>query len=467
MFLSKRNPRSRTVVARLMLWYGIICTVFCIISFIIVSTLMARSANKRIDKMLSDEVREFVGIYEKNGLQGLREEIEHEESASGADSIFGRMLASDRTVILSSDIQYWQQIEHELKRIKIPRPGKIQISTLYNTRSPFYARMAELQSPDGYIMQFGFSLQKENRIYNRMLRIMLFSSSVTIAFTIFSGWIIARQAMSGVRRVTKVVSHIQRDSLDQLVPFRKEGREIDDLVEAFNGMLARIKQLIHELKEVTDNVAHDLRSPITRMRGIAETTLTGTQDVDSYREAALTVIEECDRLTELINTALEIAGAESGLIEIDRDRLELNPLFENAVELFSPVAEEKQISLTAEIPEEPLLISGDKSRIQRVIANLLDNAIKYTPAGGSVRLSVKKTDGSIRFEVSDTGIGIDPKELEKIFDRYFRGEKSRSSQGNGLGLSLARTIIQAHRGTISAANKTNGGCTMTITLPAA
>jgi signal transduction histidine kinase len=230
-------------------------------------------------------------------------------------------------------------------------------------------------------------------------------------------------------------------------------------------MLRRIGTLVRELKEISDNVAHDLRSPITRMRGAAETTLTGPQELEAYREMGITIIEESDRLTGMINTMLEIAQSESGVLEISRAPVDLTALLKNAAELFQPVAEEKRIHLSAELPKIPLIISGDKNRLQRVAANLLDNAIKYTPDGGAVRLICRAVPGGAEVELRDTGTGIEPEELPRIFDRFYRGEKSRSSCGNGLGLSLAQSIIQSHGGWIAVESRPGKGSVFKLFLP--
>jgi heavy metal sensor kinase len=314
-------------------------------------------------------------------------------------------------------------------------------------------------------MQCGINL-KSNNVFRRKFRnIFIAFSVIMFALSTLSGWLIARHAMSGVRRVTQAVSRIYKGRLRQQVSLSNEGREIDELTEAFNEMLTRIDSLIRELKEVSDNVAHDLRSPITRMRGVAETTLTGPQEIEAYREMGLIMIEESERLTHMINTTLEIAQAESGLLEIIRAPFDLTALLKNAAELFQPAAEEKQIELCANLVDDPLIIYGDKTRIQRTVANLLDNAIKYTPPEGKITLTASPHGKLIKIKISDTGVGIAPEETDRIFERFYRSEKSRSTQGNGLGLSLARTIIQAHGGNITVQSKPNEGSTFTITLP--
>lgn len=463
MFLNKKTPRS--VVTRLSLGYAFICLLFCTAVFAVVSIRIKIAADRRIDKTLAAELREFSDIYEKQGRQGLHEEFKREAESNGAKALFCLLVSPDNHIAVSSDLSVWKNLKNELLRIAEPEPGRMAFETLYPQDEDMNTRAAAVRTSDGSLLIFGINLQSETHSYEKIQRILIAGSLAALLLSTLSVWLIARHAMSGVRRVTRAVADIRKESLNRQVPQGNEGREINELADAFNQMLRRISTLVRELKEISDNVAHDLRSPITRMRGAAETTLTGPQELDAYREMGLTIIEESDRLTGMINTMLEIAQSESGVLEISRGPVDLTALLKNAVELFQPVAEEKRIHLSAELPETPLTVSGDKNRLQRVAANLLDNAIKYTPSGGTVRLSCRAVPDGAEVEIRDTGIGIAPEELPQIFDRFYRSEKSRSSCGNGLGLSLAQSIIQLHGGWIAAESRPGEGSAFNLFLP--
>lgn len=463
--MSSNKKPSRSVVTRLSLWYAFICLLFCAAVFSVVSVRIRASAARRIDKTLAAELREFSAIYKQQGLQGLQDEFKREAESSGAKTLFCLLISPDSEIVASSDLGVWKNLKNELLHIAKPEADRTVFATLYPQDEDLNARAAAVRTYDGHTLIFGINLHSEIRSYEKIQRILIASSLATLILSTLSVWLIARHAMSGVRRVTRAVADIRKESLGRQVPPGNEGREINELAEAFNQMIRRIGTLVRELKEISDNVAHDLRSPITRMRGAAETTLTGTQDLEAYREMGLTIIEESDRLTGMINTMLEIAQSESGVLEISRAPVDLAALLKNAVELFQPVAEEKRIHLSAELPETPLMISGDKNRLQRVAANLLDNAIKYTPDGGTVRLDCRAVPAGAEVEISDTGIGIEPEELPRIFDRFYRSEKSRSSCGNGLGLSLAQSIIQSHGGWITAQSSPGQGSVFKLFLP--
>jgi len=259
--------------------------------------------------------------------------------------------------------------------------------------------------------------------------------------------------------------NIGKGDLSRRVPAGGEGQEIEELARAFNEMLDRIQSLVREMEAVTNNIAHDLRSPLTRVRGLAEMTLTSGADPAAFREMAGTIIAEIDRLVEMINTMLEIAQAEAGVNQPTMEPLDLSLIIREAVDLFLPSAENKGITLKAELPEETLRVRGDRSRIQRVVANLLDNAVKFTDRGGKIAVRAGAGDGQVKIEVSDTGTGIDAADLPHIFESFYRGDRSRSTAGNGLGLSLARSLTRAHGGDITARSSPGKGSSFTVSLP--
>jgi signal transduction histidine kinase len=246
---------------------------------------------------------------------------------------------------------------------------------------------------------------------------------------------------------------------------KTRGDEIDQLSMTFNQMLDRIQTLMTEIKEMSDNVAHDLKSPITRIRGISEVTLTHGKSMGEYESMAASTIEECDRLLDMINTMLMISKTESGVNKLLCEEIDLAGLVREACELFEPTAEDKGLTLSYDVPNKSHLV-GDHRMIQRMLSNLLDNAIKYTPSGGTVSVAVSENDErNVVIAVEDTGIGISPKDLPRIFERFYRCDESRSKPGIGLGLSLARAIARAHGGDITVTSRLNHGSIFTITLP--
>ena len=280
------------------------------------------------------------------------------------------------------------------------------------------------------------------------------------------GWAMAKRALSGVEEISRVATAISGGALESRVPLKGRRDEIDRLAGNFNSMVERMENLIKEMKEMNDNIAHDLRSPITRMRGFAEVTLTGSNSLPDYRAMASTVLEECDRLLAMINTMLDISEAETGLAALDLQRVDIEDMIRDVIDLFSPVIDAKGLRTSFQ-GVGPLIIEADVQKIQRVLSNLLDNAIKYTPQGGSIEVKAVGTDDEVRITVKDAGIGIPGPDLPHVFDRFFRGEKSRSEPGSGLGLSLARALVVAHGGKITATSAPGKGSQFFVILPKA
>jgi signal transduction histidine kinase len=180
---------------------------------------------------------------------------------------------------------------------------------------------------------------------------------------------------------------------------------------------------------------------------------------------AVAVVEESDRLVGMINTMLELAHTESGIADFSMEPVDVGQVLRDAYELFQPVAEDEGIRFEIDLPQEALIVSGDVTRLQRVLANLLDNAIKYTEAGGRVRLEAKRNKPDVTVSVIDSGIGISGADLPHIFERFYRHDRSRSTPGSGLGLTLALAFARAHGGDITVTSAPGEGATFTVTLP--
>jgi len=230
--------------------------------------------------------------------------------------------------------------------------------------------------------------------------------------------------------VTRTAQKISGGTLEERVPVKTRGDEIDQLAITFNQMLDRIQTLLTEIKEMSDNMAHDLRSPITRIRGSQKSPSRQESLWVSMRPWQASTIEECDRLLDMINTMLMISKAEAGVDHLTREEIDLAEVVQEACRLFEPTAEDKGISLSCHLPKESHFL-GDTQMIQRMLSNLLDNAIKYTPPGGSVSVSVSENDGQVVVSVKDTGIGISPRDLPHVFERFYRGDESRSQTASG------------------------------------
>ncbi len=456
---------QNTLAFRLTLWYAGIFTVSSCVAFLLFYTLITSVIRGRTDQELLSQGRRFSAILATEGLEAVKNVAVLEAQAAGVKKVFFRFVALNGQVFSSSNMSYWQdigihqsaleQLLHEnnavFETITIPK-RKEEVRILYAMLSPTI------------ILQVGQAMENYSRFLDAFKGIFIATMTLLIVVAAGVGWFMARRAVSGVEAITQTAQKISGGALEERVPVKARGDEIDQLAMTFNQMLDRIQTLLSEIKEMSDNIAHDLRSPITRIRGIAEVTLTSENSLSGYETMAASTIEECDRLLDMINTMLMISKAESGVDKLSREEINLPGLVRQACDLFEPTAEDKGVTLSFE-GSGGNHFSGETRMIQRLLSNLLDNAIKYTPSGGSVNVSMMEDDREVVISVTDTGIGISSTDLPHIFERFYRCDQSRSQPGTGLGLSLARAIARVHGGDITVVSSLNHGSTFTVTLP--
>jgi signal transduction histidine kinase len=432
--------------------------------FGVVYVFLAAHLHDQTDNELMNTAKEFKTLYKEQGVKALQAEFTREAASRGTGRVFFELISPEGKPLATSDVSVWNAPETLSPNAGVPYENKMFFRTISMPGHRNKVRMIFMPVADGNIIRIGSTLKGDEMLLERYRETFGTALVIMLVCGGFVGWLLARKAMSGVKRVTETAIRIGRHDFGQRVALTGEGEEISALGQAFNDMLERIESLLNELQQITDNVAHELRTPITRIRGIAETTLKGNGNLDEFREMAASVIDGSDDLIEMIGTMLEIAKTDSGVAELAVAPLDIREIVEDAVDLFAPAAEDRHIRIHLSYPPKAVMILGDRQRLQRVVANLLDNAIKYTPPGGNVTLSVAAEEAGAKVEITDTGVGIDEKDIPRIFDRFYRGDKSRSTAGSGLGLSLALAIIRAHGGDITA-KSTGSGSSFTVFLP--
>ena len=465
MFLKKRISLRNTLAFRLTLWYAGIFTVSSCIAFLLFYMLITSFIRGRTDEELLGQVSRFSTLLVTEGIEEVQKSAIIEAQAAGVKKVFFRLLSLNGRVFSSSNMSYWKDIpfsEPAVTKLLHDRSPVFQTITVRGRKEEVRVLYALISS--GIILQVGQAMEDYSRFLDAFKGIFISTMTSLIVLAAGVGWFMARQAVSGVEAVTRTAQKISAGALEERVPVKAQGDEIDQLALTFNQMLDRIQTLVTEIKEMSDNMAHDLKSPVTRIRGLAEVTLSTGKSLSEYENMAASTIEECDRLLDMINTMLMISKTEAGVDRLVHEEFDLAALVREACDLFAPTAEDKGLSMTCSVPV-PLTLSGDKWMIQRMLANLVDNAINYTPSGGTVTVAASESGGNIFLTVKDTGIGMASSDLPRIFDRFYRSDQSRSKPGIGLGLSLARAIARAHGGDIQVVSSPNQGSTFTVTLP--
>jgi heavy metal sensor kinase len=464
--LRRLHSYRKTLAFRLTLWYAGVFTASSCIAFLLFYTLITSVFRERTDQELLSQASEFSTVLATRGLDAVKSLAMLEAQAGGVKKVFFRLLSSRGEVFSSSNMSYWQDIDIREAAIKqLIRDRKNVFETISIPNRKDKVRVLHVMVGPAIILQIGRSMETDSRLIDAFKNIFVITMVFLVALAAGVGWFMARRAVSGVEAVTRTAREISGGTLDKRVSVGTRGDEIDQLASTFNQMLGRIQILITEIKEMSDNIAHDLKSPITRIRGMAEVTLTTGKTLGEYENMAAGTVEECDRLLDMINTMLMITKTESGVDKRTDEDIDLARLAHDACELLEPVAEDRGLSLTCETPDACHLV-GDRRMIQRILSNLLDNALKFTPSGGSVKVSLFEKDGrDVTLAVQDTGIGIPADDLPHIFERFYRCDQSRSEPGTGLGLSLARALARAHQGDITVTSTPGQGSTFTLILP--
>jgi len=464
---SKKGIKTRhTLAFRLTLWYAGIFSISACIAFLFFYLLMTAMFREQTDRDLSRQAGIFATIMTTEGVEAVKRFAELESQASGEKKIFYRLFYPTGISFSSSNMSYWQDIGVTRVNIEQALQGDIQVyETLTIPGRSEKVRILYRHIGNGVILQLGQSLENVARFVEAFQRIFLATLTVLVLLSTGFGWFLARRAVSGVQAVTRTARKISASALNERVPVNRRGDEIDQLAATFNDMLDRIQQLIENIQGISDNVAHDLKSPITRIRGAAEIALTTGNDLEDFEHMAASHIEECDRLLDMINTMLLISKTEAGAAEMHQSGVDLSEIVRQACELFQPMAADKSIEIEWKQSDE-LRLQGDLALLQRMVANLLDNAIKYTQDGGRVSVSLQNEKSQqVVLSIQDTGVGISKADRENIFERFYRCDPSRSTDGFGLGLSLAKTIAAAHQGRIEVDSQVGRGSTFRVVLP--
>lgn len=466
MLLKKLTKQYHTLAFRLTLWYAAIFIISSFIAFLIFYLSAASIVQGRRDNEILEELEEFSQRLSSNGIDDLKREVIHESESEDTEEIFFQVLKSDGSEIIASDMSNWEDVNVDKGILnKLINKGDHVFKTLSLPGKPYKVRIVYERIGPDVIMQSGALLNEETQIMGMFKKVFTITMIMVSILATLVGWFMAKRALSGVEEVTRTAQKISRGRLDQRVPVKAREDEIERLASTFNHMLDHIQSLIKGMKEMSENIAHDLKSPITRMRGNAEVTLTTKSSFSEFKRMAASTIEEYDYLLEMINTMLDMSEIEAGVADIEIKPVDMSKLIRDACDLFEPLAENKNITIHLEVPDN-LIVYGNLKRLQRMVANLLDNAVKFTPVSGKVSVSLYEDDKrQIILCVSDTGIGIYEDHLPHIFRRFYRCERSRSKTGSGLGLSLVEAIVKSHHGKITVKSQPYKGSEFTVVLP--
>jgi heavy metal sensor kinase len=316
------------------------------------------------------------------------------------------------------------------------------------------------------LVQVGFPLRNFYETRRHFVRIVAIVFPVALLLAGGGGWLLAHRALAPVAQITAAAQRIGAEHLAARLEESGTGDELDQLARTLNEMLERLDDAFRQIRQFSADASHELQTPLTILKGELEVALRAPRTAAAYRGILGSALEEIDRIALLVDGLMLLARADAGVLRMDQRPVELHLLVQNVYAQTQILAEAKRIDFQLG-PVECLVLPGDDERLRRLLLNLVDNAIKYTPPGGRVTLALRRQGDQVALEVTDTGIGLSPQEQTQIFQRFYRTREARlqSATGSGLGLCIARSIAVAHGGTIQLDSAHGQGSTFTVYLP--
>jgi len=394
--------------------------------------------------------------YKTGGVDFIEDELEMERALAGGEPIFVRVADSENRTLFSDFPQEWKAFG-----IGDADPGNLgyedKPGLLKSGELDFSVMLLGFPLDDGNFLQVGMSTEENQRVIRRFSEVLIFTLAPLALIAILAGLLITSRLLQPMHRLITTVQSIKNTGdMGVRVPVKDTGDEFDTLGRLFNEMLGRIERLIEGMRGTLDNVAHDLRTPLTRIILSVGMTLESEDDPLVYREEMVRIFDQTRQLQSMLNSILDIREAETGVIRLDREAVDLGLLIEDVAELYRYVAEDREITLETQLARE-VIVELDRNRIRQVLANLLDNAIKYTDPEGIVRVLLAEFDGHVAIRVIDSGSGIEEQELSRIWERLYRGSRQKNQDGLGLGLSMVKAIVEAHGGSVDVESRVGRG----------
>lgn len=314
-------------------------------------------------------------------------------------------------------------------------------------------------------IQVAMSLESAETARSRFLFILLGLAPLALGGAALGGWFLARRALAPVDAMVEATRRIEAEDLSQRLEAHDNNDELGRLATVLNDMLGRLERSFTAVRHFSADAAHELRTPLTILKGEMEVALRASQTEDEYLQVLRSCLEEVDRLSALVNDLLFLARSDSGSLEVAHKPVNLADVLEDVRPALLALAEQR--ALSCHIPSPPAVwVRGNRAMLFRLIFNLGENAIKYTPAGGKVEIRLTRRADGARLEVQDTGPGIAAKDQAQVFERFYRTDPARARGGTGLGLALVRSIVVLHRGQISLDSEVGRGSCFRVTLPA-
>ena len=469
-----RTRRFRGLGFRLTVWSAaVLCAAVLGTGWFLYLRLQT-GLHKQNDEFLELWSKDFTSLVTRNpgNAEKIKSELQRETDLSDQTSVVCRLLRPDGEEVFRS--KEFPKHDRDIGTIIADArkaKGPVEAWAVQGESGYPYRMTAEPVWSGGeikYVVETGYYLKRTERTLHNYRMNLLRVLVPLVVIGIVGGWLLARKSLAPIANMTSTAQAISRESLQKRIPVRGSGDELDRLAEVLNEMLDRIQESFERTERFSSDLAHELKTPLTVLKGEVEAALIGNRSADELRTIIAEQAETYDRLNGMIADLLLLSRKAAEAARPQSRPADVRDCAHEAVDTFAPLAEEAQVELSASYADRPCEVQGDKSSLCRVFSNLLDNAIKHTPAGGRVSVDVRAGE-KCTITVRDTGRGIEPEDLPHVFERFYRGDRARSREtgGSGLGLSICKQIVENHRGSISIRSQPGRGTDVTIELPLA
>lgn len=455
MFSPSLRKSLQSLRFRLTVWNSVVTLLAALAALFGLREGLRFTLEQETDALLRDETLELSLAFEQSypDQERIHQELDRKAAGHVERGWFLELLDKD-------GLRIWESGNApELVFDKTPAGGKAFSIVVADHYRIAERRIAKPGRP-GYTVRIGTRTEFIDNDVNKLTRLMLPIGAALLVLAPLGGYLLARRATRPLRKIIDTTERLRPSRMDERLPLRGSGDELDQLSEKINQFLDQIAQYLARNREFVANAAHELRSPLTAIQNSVDVTLGRSRTVLEYEEQLISINDECRQLTVLVNQLLTLAESDAVDVPAEAVPVRLDEVIQTSLNMFEAVAEEQAVRLESNI-DSPTTVLGDRSRWRQVVVNLIDNALKFTPAGGEVRVTLHRHVGTATLTVSDAGIGIASDELPRVFDRFYQVDRSRQRldqrRGNGLGLSICQSIVTAYGGTINATSQLGKG----------
>jgi two-component system, OmpR family, heavy metal sensor histidine kinase CusS len=453
-----------SIGTRLTLWYSMVLLVGLTLFAVGVWAVVSHSLRASVDETLSAQAKGVATVidteFDPKEPGHTREELVEYAAAAPEGNLIEVQDAQGNPLVASKVVA--------LARARAPLQDGFGMQRATSGRYRTLATTATVRG-ERYRILVAAPLHETEITLRRARGLVILMTPAVLLIAALGGYWISRRALAPVDEITQAAQSIGIQNLSQRLAVPVTGDQLQRLSETWNGMLGRLEAAVKRLSQFTADASHELRTPVALIRTTAELTLRRERSPETYREALRQIVAESDRMARLIEDLLLLARADAGLPPLPLDRVELTPLVRDVCEQGQVLAQARQLEISAQVPDEPVYVDANDPELRRLLLLLVDNAVKYTPAGGHITVSVDRDAGGASVTVRDTGIGIPDTALPHVFERFYRVDESRNRDagGTGLGLSIAKWIAERHHASLEAESVVGQGSAFRVRFPLA